>query len=295
MARVMFELFKTEASPLGVINELAEIFKQQYLDEYVVDFIVEELRAMGESDPNKLFIMQDHLSTLFPALISAPIPLNKFKGKDDKALFRNIRNIEKSIYILLCMIGTLTKRRAAPRFQSATLFCEWINKECGFIGVHAETEAVTDYSKYIMRLEFKMSHCSGIYLTNYILQSSLFDDIRFENSSMSFLQIYNCKFVKCDFTEAYFSYGRFEDVVFENCRFSGTLLSKVNLNRVKFINCKFGCVLKGVTIESSEFEGNCNDIFSYKSSIDSTTLKTGEATAALRVVKDLTGFVHEMI
>ena len=295
IARIMFELFRTTPCPLDVIAQLIEIFEHHYLDEYVTDYIIEELRIIGESDSDKLLIMQENLSALFSSLIIAPIPLNAFEGKDDKALFRSIRNVEKSVYILLCLIGTLTKKRAAPRFQSMTDFCEWINKECGFIGIFAETETVTDYSKYIMRLEFKMGICSGIYLTNHVLRDSLFDDISFEYSSMSFIQIYDCKFIKCDFAETYFSRSRFEDVVFENCTFNGSLLSAVTLSKVKFINCKFDCVFKNVTVESSEFEGNCKNIFSFNSSIDSTTLKVGETTEAMRVDKESTGFVAEII
>lgn len=101
--------------------------------------------------------------------------------------------------------------------------------------------AVCDGS-IMSRIDFSDSHIDGVDMSNLHLVNnnytkSIFNNVRFNESDMSYSSFNSALFQNCVFTNCSMLLSAFDNVNFTNCSFSGTNLKGVDLLTANFTYC----------------------------------------------------------
>ncbi len=70
------------------------------------------------------------------------------------------------------------------------------------------------------------------------VEECLFSGVSYAGENLKSLDVYRCRFVKCDFSECSMELAGFRDTVFEACDFSNCDFSKASFQKTLFQGCK---------------------------------------------------------
>ncbi|MDZ7959509.1 MAG: pentapeptide repeat-containing protein [Aulosira sp. DedQUE10] len=243
---------------LQALERWAKLCGSTAMDEYIFNFIVDEIRLLKDKDKADVSEWQETMCDLISYMLKNGMPMEKLQLPTFQEANRQARNAEEALLAVLNACARATKKVSHIKWPSPETFGNWISRLRGQrVDRYSDVFCLNCLSFLDLQncvflyQDFFGANLQGAILTEANLQGAILTKANLQGTNLQ-----GANLQRAILTETIFTGANLQRAIFTGANLQRTILERANLQRTILERANLqGAILEGANLQKANLQG----------------------------------------